>query len=583
MRFALVVLFTLGFLLVAFAQVGTTTRISYSSGGVEGNGPSYAPSISDDGRYVVFDSSASNLVGNDFNGASDIFLRDRQQGTTVRISLSSLGIEGNSDSTRPRISGDGRFITYESFSNNLVPNDTNNSYDIFLFDRVNSLTKRISVQIGGLQANSNSYRPCITTNGRYTAYESFASDLVPNDTNGVEDVFVYDRITQETLRVSTSSIGTQANGPSFDASISSSGDAVAYASFADNLVDSDTTSVSDIFVSELFTGETTMVSLNSLSQQADNDCYAPSISGNSRYVAFESYAANLVPDLDPGFSNIFVRDRLDEQTTLASPGDEGVTADDSSYSPAVSSDGRYVAFSSYATNLIPNDLNGFPDVFIRDRQEAVTTRVSHATSSFQANGESFRPAITPDAVYVAFDSFASDIDPQDLNVSSDVFIHQFLTSTASVVITGTVLPGNFYQGSLPSSILVSFRNAANTEVATANATYNPTTHAFSVTAPPQVSGPYRISFKLGFWLRKTLPNPTQPAHAYISWNFGSVTLTVGDIDNDNEVTNADYAIWASQNGSSVSPGTGADLDGDGEITNADYALWASTNGSSGDQ
>lgn len=582
-RLGFLLCLALSSVLVALAQVGTTTRLSYSSGDAQGNGPSYAPSISDDGRYVVFDSSATNLVASDFNGASDIFLRDRQQGTTVRISLSSLGIEGNSDSTRPRISGDGRFIVYESFSSNLVPNDTNNSYDIFLFDRVNSITKRVSVQLGGLQANSNSYRPCLTTNGRYIAFESFATDLVPNDTNNVEDVFVYDRITQETLRVSTSSVGTQGNGSSFDASISSLGDAVAFASYASNLVASDTTSSSDIFINELFTSETTMVSLNSLGQQADNDCNAPSVSANSRFVAFESYASNLDPSIEPGFNCIYVRDRLDEQTTIASPGDGGIPSDDSSYSPVISADGRYVAFGSYATNLIPNDSNGFPDIFVRDRQDAITKRVSRATNSLQANGESFRPAITPDATYVVFDSFASDMDVLDTNTASDVFIHQLLASTASVVVSGIVLPGNFYQGPLPTSILVSFRNETNTEVATANATYNPTTHAFSVIAPPQVNGPYRISFKLGFWLRKTLPNPTQPAHAFTSWNFGSVTLTVGDIDDDNEVTNADYAVWASANGNSVSPGTGADLDGDGEVTNADYALWASTNGSTGDQ
>jgi len=155
-------------------------------------------------------------------------------------------------------------------------------------------------------------------------------------------------------------------------------------------------------------------------------------------------------------------------------------------------------------------------------------------------------------------------------------------------VTGTVDFGQLGFGpyntgaNLPSSLSVSFRDSGNTEIATGSATYNPVTGAFSASVPGSVTGAYRVSFKLGFWLRKTMPNPADPAAAFGDYNFGTVAPLVGDSDDDNEVTNFDYSLWAAANGNSVTANTDNDFDGDGEITNFDYSLWAANNGALGD-
>ncbi len=166
-------------------------------------------------------------------------------------------------------------------------------------------------------------------------------------------------------------------------------------------------------------------------------------------------------------------------------------------------------------------------------------------------------------------------------------ILQVTSADTSSTVTGTVdfgnLGSNYNHGPMAASIPVSFRDASNTEIATANASYDSVTGAFSVTVPSAVTVPYRISFEQGFWLRMTLPDPADPATPLGNYNFGLVAPIVGDADLDNDITNSDYAFWAGTNGDSVSPNTGADFDGDGEITNSDYALWAGNNGISGDQ
>ncbi len=161
-----------------------------------------------------------------------------------------------------------------------------------------------------------------------------------------------------------------------------------------------------------------------------------------------------------------------------------------------------------------------------------------------------------------------------------------VTTSTTNTVTGIVDFGNvgptYNTGPFPGTIPVSFRDAANAEIATGTASYDAITGAFSAVAPPAVNVPYRVSFKLGFWLQKTMPNPADPAAPVGNYNFGTVAPLVGDADDDNEITNGDYALWAASNGSSVAANTDCDFDGDGEITNSDYALWASTNGNSGD-
>jgi Tol biopolymer transport system component len=177
----------------ALASPGTTTRVSVASNGAQGNGDSFSSSISADGRYVAFHSIASNLVSGDTNGAWDVFVHDRQSGQTTRVSAASNGAQGNGDSESPSISADGRYVAFSSDASNLVSGDTNGAWDVFVHDRQSGQTTRVSAASNGAQGNGDSESPSISADGRYVAFSSDASNLVSGDTNGAWDVFVHDR------------------------------------------------------------------------------------------------------------------------------------------------------------------------------------------------------------------------------------------------------------------------------------------------------------------------------------------------------------------------------------------------------
>ena len=235
-------------LLGTSAHGGTTTRVSVASDGTQANDACGDASISADGRFVAFDSAASNLVPGDTNGHEDVFVHDRQTGQTTRVSVASDGTQGNDLSDYPSISGDRRFVAFESFASNLVPGDTNGYEDVFVHDRQTGQTSRVSVASDGTQGNSTSEDPSIGGDGRFVAFESHASNLVPGDSNGSLDIFVHDRQTGLTTRVSVASDGTQSDSYSRDPSISADGRFVAFQSQATNLVAGDTNDVTDVFV-----------------------------------------------------------------------------------------------------------------------------------------------------------------------------------------------------------------------------------------------------------------------------------------------------------------------------------------------
>jgi Tol biopolymer transport system component len=405
-------------------------RVSVSSAGVQANGNSgsndntlyYFHSISGDGRFIAFESSASNLVTGDTNVVPDIFVRDRQDGITLRVSVASNGAQANSHSYDPSISADGRFIAFGSVASNLVTGDTNGVPDIFVRDRQDGITTRVSVASNGAQANIDSYNPSISADGRYIAFQSGASNLVTGDTNEADDVFVHDRQTGQTRRVSVASNGTQANGSSGVPSISADGNYVAFWSDATNLVSGDTNYAWRVFVHNRQTGQTMRVSVASNGTQANGSSVYPSISADGRYVAFESDASNLVPSDTNGKYDIFVRDRQVGQTTRISVASDGAQANDSSTSASISADGRYVAFWSGASNLVPGDTNGTYDIFVHDRQMGQTTRISVAADGTQADNFSVVPTISADGRYVAFLSSASNLVPGDTNGQRDIFV-----------------------------------------------------------------------------------------------------------------------------------------------------------------
>jgi Tol biopolymer transport system component len=406
----------------ASGAVSPTSRVSVSTAGAQANGHSLAAAISADGRYVAFYSSATNLVPGDTNGARDVFLRDTGTGKTTRVSVDSSGAQANGDSFAPSITADGRYVAFYSDASNLVAGDTNNADDVFVHDTQTGATARVSIGAGG-QADGGSYSPSISADGRYVAFLSDATNLVPGDTNRLRDVFVHDSVTGATTRVDVSTSGDQAlGGPSASPVISADGRFVAFSSFAYSLIMVDTNFESDIFVHDMQTGTTTRVSVDDGGFEVDGNSFDPSLSADGRFVAFDSDAFSLVPEDANDSIDVFVYDQATGLQQRVSVDDAGGEADDSSQRPSISSDGRFVAFSSEASNLVPGDTNGSIDDFVHDTISGATTRISVTSSGADSDGDSLRPALSANGHFAAFDSQATNLVGGDTNGFSDVFL-----------------------------------------------------------------------------------------------------------------------------------------------------------------
>jgi len=414
----------------AIADPGTTERVSVDSAGREGPHDSLDPAITADGRFVVFHSWA-NLAPGGTLGNSDVYVHDRQTGITERVSVDSAGTPGSHASLRAAISADGRYVAFDSYASNLVAGDTNGYNDVFVHDRQTGVTERVSVDSTGAQANHFSLSPGISADGRFVVFDSEASNLVLGDTNGCSDIFVHDRQTGVTERVSVDSTGTQSNGLSHGGVVSGDGRFIAFASYASNLVLGDTNGHRDIFVHDRQTGVTERVSVDSTGTQANHLSFPPGINADGRFVVFESYASNLVLGDTNGYADVFVHDRqtgVTERVSVDSSGNEGNNLSSTEGSRGVSGDGRFVAFHSQASNLVLGDTNicgdqNCSDVFVHDRQTGVTERVSVDSAGNQGNRPSQEGAVSGDGRYVAFASEAWNLVPDDTNGTYDIFMH----------------------------------------------------------------------------------------------------------------------------------------------------------------
>ncbi|MEU7652154.1 hypothetical protein AB0C41_09070 [Micromonospora taraxaci] len=362
----------------SLAGRATTTRVSVSSAGAEGRRNSYTPAISAAGRYVAFLSRASNLVPGDTNEVTDVFVHDLVTGKTERVSVSSSGSQQivNGAEYAPSISADGRYVVFLSEASNLVPGDTNNTWDVFRRDRVAGTTERVNLTSTGGQANGPVYEAILSADGQSVAFVSRADNLVPGDTNGTDDVFVRDLRTATTSRVSVSGAGGQANGRSqFRPGISADGRYVAFLSEADNLVPGDTNRLADYFVRDRTTSTTSRVNVSSTGMQSRSlPSSSPAISANGRYVIFEG-GDDLVPDDYNDARDVFLRDRTAGTTERVSLTNFGGQANDRSYALGITADGRYVVFSSWADNLVPDDTNPrlASDVYVREERRVGPT------------------------------------------------------------------------------------------------------------------------------------------------------------------------------------------------------------------
>lgn len=385
-----------------------------------------AAALSADGRYVAFVSSSPRLVPGDTNSSADVFVRDRVAQVTVRASVGPGGRQANGPSSRffdaPAISANGRFVAFSSKASNLVPRDTNRRDDVFVRDLKQHVTWRVSLGRGGRQANGHSFEPAISGNGLRVVFASEASNLGTRDTNRHYDVFVRYRARKVTRLISTARTGRNANGFSFSPAISADGNWVAFASTATNLIRGDTNDTSDMFLHGP-AKVTQRVSVGPRGRQANNGSDGPALSAHGRYIAFSSSASNLVSGGTRAESGVFVHDRAKRATELVSVGPGGRQANGPSFGdPSISANGRYVAFDSYATNLITGDSGFRQDVFMRDRVLKATTKVSIGLFGSPPNDESFALAISADGQHVAFGSVASNLVRRDTNNDEDVFV-----------------------------------------------------------------------------------------------------------------------------------------------------------------
>ena len=327
---------------------------------------------------------------------------------TEIVSVSSSGVQSNADFITAKISADGRFVAFSSWATNLFPSDTNSNMDVFVRSLEDNQTYRASVTSSG-QSGSETYGYSISADGRYVAFDnSFA--MVPNDTNSTWDIFVHDMLTGENVLASVSSDGVQGNQYSSTPSISADGHYVAFISAATNLVEGAVFTHSGLFVHDMIGGETILIG---------EFPERPVMSADGRFVAYLSY-------LGTNYRRAYVWDRLTGQTVHVGVGSNGEEANDFINNIAISPEGRFVVFDTMANNLVPGDTSA-DDVFLRDLQTNTTTRISVPSSGTQGNGQSYSPSISSNGDFIAYTSNSSNLVPGDTNQSPDIFLYNRLT------------------------------------------------------------------------------------------------------------------------------------------------------------
>ena len=416
-------------------------RVNLGPAGEQADGPTFGAVLSASGRQVAFVSGASTLVPNDRNATRDVFVRDLRESRTWRASVSSVGAEGDGPSEKPSISADGTVVAFPSSATNLVDGDGNGFQDVFVRDRATGRTARLSAAPNG-EANGPSLAALVSADGRVIAFSSEASNLVPGDRNGTLDVFLTDSATLRTTRV-----GVSANGEPVDrseaSSISARGRVVGFRSYAWNLVSRDWNGLADVFVYDRRRGAAERVNVSTDGSEADAVTFRGTMSGDARFVGFRSRARNLVAGDTNDAIDVFVHDRLTGATTRVDVSSEGAQADARGFDrpsrwslfasrPFLSANGRFAAFSSRAPNLVIGDRNGRSDVFVHDLWTRRTIRVSLTADGTESSGDSFVSGISADGRVVAFTSLADDLVPGDTNGLRDVFVVRLrLDATAS--------------------------------------------------------------------------------------------------------------------------------------------------------
>lgn len=375
-------------------EAGMIERVNLNDAGEQANDTSAGPSISSDGRFVAFVSWASNLTPGDQNlcpdslniprSCADVYLRDRSTGETILLSQFD-GIAGDGHSgnlvmpggvfeVMTSISGDGSRVAFTTQASNLVGSERYNA--LMVVDPITKEIWRVDQTHDGSPPNGYSYWPNLSADGRFLAFQTDASNLVDDDLNGALDVYVYDLDEGQLLRVTTGREGTGGKGHSRMPSISNDGRYLAFRSGAWDLVEADENNADDIFLYDLDESRTYLITVLPDGIQADGHSTNPVISGDGRYVVFTSLAGNLVDGDHNGTWQIYLYDLVDGNIRRLSQTEGGLVGNQPSHSPVISGDGTYLLFTSAATNLVPNDVNGVEDLFMVERLERRLRRVN---------------------------------------------------------------------------------------------------------------------------------------------------------------------------------------------------------------
>ena len=511
-------------LFVFDSQLRTIKRANVSTTGIQANDNSLVPALSRDGRFVVFHSLADNLVVGDTNGTNDIFVHDLLSGETNMVSVRNDGQTVIADSAYASINEDGRFIAFQSDGNQFVPGDNNGSHDIFVKDRLTGNIELVSASSNGVPGNSYSTLPVISSDGRFVVFTSAANNLVQNDSNGKVDVFVHDRTLKTTRLVSVTQSGAQTNADSYQPTISGDGQFVVYNSDASNITSNDSNNLSDFFWFSIATNEIKLIpnngplnvfaranisddgrwvnfsrGIDGFERIGDNDGQRDSYlfdtqtnrliqttpttgndngwstkqahaSGDNRFFAFASQSSLLVESDTNQSDDVFLLDRNSSSIERVSVNSLGGQANSFSTFPVVDDSGRFVAFLSNASDLVSGDDSNSVDLFLRDRLNKTTVRIAQ-NPSIDWNGNA-KFWISSNGRVVVFESPNPSVVPNDTNSSRDVFLYDIetkFTSRVSVGDGGVQLNGDSFNpivsGDGKSVLFVSF--ATNVTAGTA--------------------------------------------------------------------------------------------------------------------
>ena len=410
------------------AQIRSIQRISVDSSNQEANGASDGATINSDATVVAFRSDASNLDSRDLNSHRDVFYRDNSNSITGLASFSTSPGDGDSGngSTGTRhvwISADGRYLSFASEASNLLGDglDYNVVQDVFRYDRTTNQIQRINLQSSMSQAFQPSDGGPVSDDGNYIAFSTLDSTFATSDQNGASDIYLRNEQGLLSSLQSLASTTMTGNSASTDPTISGDGSIVGFTSNATDLVAGDTNGSSDIFVFVDLKGTMGRISAASDGTQGNANSTQPFMSSSGQYVVFSSLASNLVAGDTLGVQDIFLRDRFSDEVERISVGRLGQEANGASSMASISSDGRYVAFLSDASNLVKGDSNETTDAFVYDRQTSETLRVNLNTKGKQGKAAVTDLQISADGKWVVFSTADSTL-LTDTNGVSDVFL-----------------------------------------------------------------------------------------------------------------------------------------------------------------